>query len=195
MFGWLDKGFTLENNITLKKEKSCSLFCPLKKNSLHKDKRFSATIIPLPRASPFQKKTKTEDGTQSQASGSGQNSDPIRSEDGPPVGFHASGGLGLLGQASSSSGPKAYISTGPSPLGLVCYGNGNGKPKEKVGPLGLLKRDGPAFRSTYPPVSSKAQKEKGSSAMERSPLRGPDVGISNCWGKDDQWGLRRGDET
>ncbi|RVX02657.1 hypothetical protein CK203_016338 [Vitis vinifera] len=81
------------------------------------------------------------------------------------------------------AGLKLTFSTGPSPLGLVCYGNGNGKPKEKVGPLGLLKRDGPAFRSTYPPVSSKAQKEKGSSAMERSPLRGPDVGISNCWGR------------
>ena len=44
----------------------------------------------------------TEDGMQSQASRSGQNSDPTRSEDGPPVGSHASGGLGLLGQASSS---------------------------------------------------------------------------------------------
>ena len=79
----------------------------------------------------------TEDGTQSQVSGSGQNSDPNRSED----------GLGLLGQASSSRGPKAYISTGPSPLGLVFYGNGNGKPKEKAGPLGLLKGDGLAFRT------------------------------------------------
>ncbi|RVW30548.1 hypothetical protein CK203_097805 [Vitis vinifera] len=29
----------------------------------------------------------------------------------------------------------------------------------------------------------------------RGPLRSPGVGISNCWGKDDQWGLRRGDET
>ena len=139
----------------------------------------------------------TEDGMQSQASRSGQNSDPTRSEDGPPVGSHASGGLGLLGQASSSRGPKAYISTGPSPLGLVFYGNGNGKPKEKAGPVGLLKGDGLAFRSSSPPVSSKAQMEKGSSAMERirGTLRSPDVGISNCWGKDDQWGLRRGDET
>ncbi|RVX03336.1 hypothetical protein CK203_019895 [Vitis vinifera] len=58
--------------------------------------------------------------------GRGQNSDPNRSED----------GLGLLGQASSSRGPKAYTSTGPSSLGLVFYGNGNGKPKEKAGPLG-----------------------------------------------------------
>ncbi|RVW18300.1 Transposon TX1 uncharacterized 149 kDa protein [Vitis vinifera] len=48
-----------------------------------------------------------------------------------------------------------------------------------------------------PPASSKAQTEKGFSAMVRSrgPLRSPGVGISNCWGKDDQWGLRCGDET
>ena len=129
----------------------------------------------------------SEDGTQSQVSGSGQNPDPNRSED----------GLGLLGQASSSSGPKDYTSTGPSLLGLVFYGNGNGKPKEKAGPLGLLKRDGLAFRSSSPPASSKAQTEKGFSAMVRSrgPLRSPGVGISNCWGMDDQWGLRCGDET
>ena len=137
------------------------------------------------------------DGTQRQSSGSGQTLDPKRSEDGPPGGPHASGGLGLLGQATSSRGSKAYIFTGPSPPGLVFYGNGNGKPKEKVGPLSLLKGDGPAFQSPSPPGSSKAQTEKGSSAVERirSPLRGPDVDISNCWGKDDQWGLRRGDET
>ncbi|RVW21967.1 hypothetical protein CK203_107759 [Vitis vinifera] len=129
----------------------------------------------------------SEDGTQSQVSGSGQNPDPNRSED----------GLGLLGQASSSSGPKDFTSTGPSSFGLVFYGNGNGKPKEKAGPLGLLKRDGLAFRSSSPPASSKAQTEKGFSAMVRSrgPLRSPGVGISNCWGKDDQWGLRCGDET
>ncbi|RVW95784.1 LINE-1 retrotransposable element ORF2 protein [Vitis vinifera] len=132
-----------------------------------------------------------------QSSGSGQTLDPTQSDDGPPVGPHASGGLGLLGQATSSRGSKAYTSTGPSPLGLVVYGNGNEKPKEKAGPLGLLKGDGPAFRSPSPPGSSKAQTEKGSSSVERirSPLRGPDVDISKCWGKDDQWGLRRGDET
>ncbi|RVW40777.1 hypothetical protein CK203_080717 [Vitis vinifera] len=120
----------------------------------------------------------TADGTQRQSSGSGQTSDPTWSEDGPPGGPHASGGLGF-------------------PPGLVFYGNGNGKPKEKVGPLSLLKGDGPAFQSPSPLGSSKAQTEKGSSAVERirSPLRGPDMDISTCWGKDDQWGLRRGDET
>ncbi|RVW16673.1 hypothetical protein CK203_080883 [Vitis vinifera] len=63
--------------------------------------------------------------------------------------------------------------------------------------FGFTKRDGLAFRSSSPPASSKAQTEKGSSAMVRSrgPLRSPGVGISNCWGKDDQWGLRCGDET
>ena len=140
----------------------------------------------------------TEDGTQSQASGSGQNSDSIRSEDGPPVGSHASGGLGLLGQLTSR-GPKTHIPNGPSLFGLVCYGNGNGKPKEKekAGTVGLLKGYGPASRSSASPTSSKAQNEMGSSAMERirGPLRSPDVGISKCWGEDDQWGLRRGDET
>ncbi|RVW29924.1 RHOMBOID-like protein 10, chloroplastic [Vitis vinifera] len=111
----------------------------------------------------------TADGTQCQSSGSGQTSDPTRSEDGHPGGPHASGGLGLLGQATPYRGSKAYISNGPSPPGL-----------------------GPS-----PPGSSKAQTEKGSSAVERirSPLRGPDMDISTCWGKDDQWGLRRGDET
>ena len=39
----------------------------------------------------------TADGTQRQSSGSGQTSDPTWSEDGPPGGPHASGGLGLLG--------------------------------------------------------------------------------------------------
>ncbi|RVW43782.1 hypothetical protein CK203_074034 [Vitis vinifera] len=111
------------------------------------------------------------DGTQRQSSGSGQTLDPKRSEDGPPGGPHASGGLGLLGQATSSRGSKAYIFTGPSPPGLVFYGNGNGKPKEKAGPLCLLRGDGPAFQSPSPPGSSKAQTEKGSSAVER--IRSP----------------------
>ena len=39
----------------------------------------------------------TVDGTQRQSSGSGQTLDPTQSDDGPPVGPHASGGLGLLG--------------------------------------------------------------------------------------------------
>ncbi|RVW80279.1 Uridine kinase-like protein 1, chloroplastic [Vitis vinifera] len=94
-------------------------------------------------------------------------------------------------------GLKLTFPLGQVRLGWCFYGNGNGKPKEKAGPVGLLKGDGLAFRSSSPPVSSKAQMEKGSSAMERirGTLRSPDVGISNCWGKDDQWGLRRGDET
>ena len=136
----------------------------------------------------------TADGTQRQSNGSGQTSVPSRSEDGPPGGPHASGGLGLLGQAILSRGSKASISPGPSPHGPVLYGSG--KPKEKVGPSSLLKGDGPEFQSPSSPVSSKAQTEKGSSAVERnrSPLRGPDAVISTCWVKDDQWGLRR-DET
>ncbi|RVW38172.1 LINE-1 retrotransposable element ORF2 protein [Vitis vinifera] len=119
----------------------------------------------------------TADGTQRQSSGSGQTSDPTRSEDGLPGGPHASGGLGLLGQATPYRGSKAYISTGPSPTGLVFYGNGNGKPKEKAGPLNP---DGEGLLCC---------------GAHSKPLRGPDMDISTCWGKDDQWGLRRGDET
>ncbi|KAL6330900.1 hypothetical protein AAG906_009328 [Vitis piasezkii] len=136
----------------------------------------------------------TADGTQRQSCGSGQPSNPSRSEDGPSGGPHASGGLGLLGQAMLSRWSKASKSPGLTPSGPVL--SGSGKPTEKAMPSRLLQGVGPDFQSPSSSASFRAQAEKGLSAAERNrnPLRGPDAAISTFWVKDGQWGLC-GDET
>ena len=125
----------------------------------------------------------TADGTRSQCHGLGQTSNPSRSKDGPSDGPHASGGLGLLGQAKPSSN-----STGPANSGI-------GKPTEKAKPSRPLQGAGLDFQSPSFSESSRAHAEKGLSVAEcsRSPLRDPDAAISPFWVKDGQWGIY-GDE-
>ena len=96
----------------------------------------------------------TADGTQRQSCGSGQPSYPSRSEDGPSGGPHASGGLGLLGQAMLSRWSKASKSPGLTPSGPVL--SGSGKPTEKALPSSLLQGVGPDFQSPSSSVSFRA---------------------------------------